>query len=357
MSENADKPFEPSAEKLRKAREKGETARAPDLNAFALYLGLLLTVIVALPWSGHQMMQVGGRMLAGADTLAADALAGGNAVSAMVFGTVLKLSLAWVAAPAAVLLLAIALQRSAVFAPTKLAPKLSRISPIAGAANKFGKTGLFEFAKSAAKMTLYSLLLFAVLAWSAERLVAAAALPKGQSLTLLAQLALVFLASVTVIAAGLGTLDFYFQRHAHLMKNRMDHKELRDESKDAEGDPQMKSRRRARAQEIATNTMLADVPEATVVIVNPTRYAVALRWTPTDQSPPVCLAKGVDLVAARIRETAIEAGIPIYSDPPTARALHATVDLGDAIPREHFQAVAVAIRFAQDLKTIAGARG
>ena len=112
----------------------------------------------------------------------------------------------------------------------------------------------------------------------------------------------------------------------------------------------MKAKRRRRAEEIATNRMLQDVPDATVVVVNPTHYAVALRWSPEDPTPPVCVAKGVDSVAARIRERAAEAGVPIWSDPPTARALHAGTEIGDPIEREHFAAVAAAIRFARELE-------
>jgi flagellar biosynthetic protein FlhB len=134
-----------------------------------------------------------------------------------------------------------------------------------------------------------------------------------------------------------------------MAKNRMTRQEVLDEMKQSEGDPQLKARRRQKAQEIALNQMLQDVPDATVIVVNPTHYAVALKWSPMDPSPPVCLAKGVDHAAARIREAAAQADIPIFSDPPTARALHATVEVGEAIDREHFAAVAAAVRFARAL--------
>ena len=133
----------------------------------------------------------------------------------------------------------------------------------------------------------------------------------------------------------------------------MTHKELMDEFKEMEGDPHVKQERRQRGHEIATSRMMADVPTADVVIVNPTHYAVALKWDRTPGSAPVCVAKGVDEVAARIRATAEEAGVPIHSDPPTARALHATVDLGQEIAEEHYRAVAAAIRFADRMRKIA----
>jgi flagellar biosynthetic protein FlhB len=130
----------------------------------------------------------------------------------------------------------------------------------------------------------------------------------------------------------------------------MSRKELMDETKDSEGDPVMKQQRRQRAYDIATNRMMADVPKADVVIVNPRHYAVALRWDRTAGGAPVCVAKGVDEVALRIRTVAMEAGVPIRQDPPTARALHASVEIGAEIRPEHYRPVAAAIRFAEAVR-------
>jgi flagellar biosynthetic protein FlhB len=123
-----------------------------------------------------------------------------------------------------------------------------------------------------------------------------------------------------------------------------------DEHKDSEGDPHLKQQRRQRGHDIATNRMLLDVGCADVIIVNPTHYAVALKWKRSDRSAPICLAKGVDEIAARIREQAALHGVAVHSDPPTARALHATVEVGAPIRPEHYRAVAAAIRFAEALR-------
>jgi flagellar biosynthetic protein FlhB len=129
----------------------------------------------------------------------------------------------------------------------------------------------------------------------------------------------------------------------------MTREEVKDEQKKSEGDPLMKSQRRARAREIANSTMLADVKTASVVIVNPTHYAVALSWDRETGAAPVCVAKGVDHLAFAIREAAREADVIIHSDPPTARAIHATVEIGGTIKPEHYAAVASAIHLAQVL--------
>ena len=135
----------------------------------------------------------------------------------------------------------------------------------------------------------------------------------------------------------------------------MSRKELTDEAKNSDGDPAMKQQRRQKGIAIAMNQMMADVPDADVIIVNPTHYAVALKWDRMRGGAPECVAKGVDLVAAQIREVAQENGVPIHSDPPTARALFATVEIGDQIMRDHYKAVAAAIRFADRVRKAARA--
>ena len=151
---------------------------------------------------------------------------------------------------------------------------------------------------------------------------------------------------MTVLAAAVGAVDWLWEWGQHRRQNRMSRQELMDETKSSEGDPHIKQQRRARAQAIAMNQMLADVPKADVIVVNPTHYAVALRWDRAGGGVPICVAKGVDEIAHRIRAVAAEAGVPVFSDPPTARSLHAMIEIGAPIHPDHFRAVAAAIRFA-----------
>ena len=161
---------------------------------------------------------------------------------------------------------------------------------------------------------------------------------------------MVFLGIVLALSLAIGGLDYGWQRLSHTRRNRMSRQEVLDEHKSTEGDPHMKQQRRQRGMEIAMNQMLADVPKADVVIVNPTHYAVALAWDRAAGGAPVCVAKGVDEIAARIREAAARAGVPLHSDPPTARTLHASVEIGARIHPDHYRAVAAAIRFADTLR-------
>jgi flagellar biosynthetic protein FlhB len=153
-----------------------------------------------------------------------------------------------------------------------------------------------------------------------------------------------------------GGLDYLWQVLRHRRDARMSRQEVTEEHREAEGDPHARAHRRSRGQEIALNRMLRDVPDADVVIVNPTHYAVALKWDRSSGRAPVCLAKGVDEIAARIRERAMGANVPIHRDPPTARALFATIDIGEEVGRAQYKAVAAAIRFAEAMRHKAGRR-
>lgn len=353
----SNKEHEPTQKRLDDARKKGEIPRSTDLNTAAGYFGLLLAGsavgAVSLQDLGASLAGVLGR----AEQLATEAFSGGGSpVAGTLMLDVGRAVLPLFALPMLAVILILTVQRGFVFAPSKLKPKLSRVSIVSNAKNKFGRSGLFEFFKSFVKLTIYSGVLGIFLWNRLPDMVGTIGLTPGIAIVILLELCLDFLVIVLLIAATIGFIDLMWQQQEHLRKNRMSRKELMDETKQSEGDPHMKQQRRQRGYEIAMNRMLSDVPDADVVVVNPTHYAVALKWSRQGGAAPVCVAKGVDEVAARIREVASEAGVPIHRDPPTARALHATVEIGDEIRPEHYQAVAVAIRFAEDMRKRAAKR-
>lgn len=346
-----EKEFEPTETKLAEQRRKGEVPRSTDLNTAAAFLGLLVAATVA----GHQgILELGtlGMVLLGqADQLSSLLATGASPALGGILLTVASAVSALFLLPMVFVLGSLFAQRALIFAPEKLKPKAQRLSLIANAKQKFGRTGLVEFAKSCVKLILVSALLWSFGQHNLDvilgSMTATAAQASSEMLTLLMR----FFGLVFILWLGLGALDYLWQRVDHLRRNRMSHQELRDEMKRSEGDPHSKSERRRRGREIASNRMLSNVDEATVVIVNPTHYAVALKWSPQAAHAPICVAKGIDEMAARIREKAREAGVPIRSDPVTARALYSSVELDQEIRPEHYAAVAAAIRFAETIKT------
>ncbi|GGE47366.1 flagellar biosynthesis protein FlhB [Primorskyibacter flagellatus] len=353
MSEEDDetKSHEPSRRKLENARRKGEVPRSQDISTAAAYAGLVLAAAAvgakSLDTAATQMRAFIGQ----ADRLADGFVTDGPHVAfgALISRTVLALS-PFFALPALMAIAVLFVQQAFVFAPKKLEPKLSRIAPVSNAKNKFGRNGLFEFAKSSVKLVIFSILLgLFILRQLPEISASLQTSPKPVTLLFL-DLGIRLMMFVLVIALSIGVIDYLWQWQEHLRKNRMSDKEMRDEHKETEGDPQLKSERRARAQEIAMSRMIEAVPRADVVITNPTHVAVALEWQRTPGSAPICIAKGQDEMAAKIREVAQAHGVPLHRDPPTARALFAVTDLGQEIPAHLYREVAAAIRFADGMR-------
>jgi flagellar biosynthetic protein FlhB len=232
-----------------------------------------------------------------------------------------------------------------IFAPEKIKPDIKKVSLISGVKRMFGPRALMEFLKGILKLLAVGIVAFSM------------ALPMLQDLTLipyydLAQvmdriniiailLAIGTVGVMTVIAA----LDFAYQKHAFKKKMMMSKQEVKDEHKQSEGDPQIKARIRKVRMERAQQRMMAAVPEADVVITNPTHYSIALEYKMDDMTAPKLVAKGIDHLAMRIREVAKAHDVPIVENPPLARALYAGVELGEEIPPEHFKAVAEVIGF------------
>ena len=348
--ESEDKQYEPTQKKLEDARKKGDLARSADLNAAAAYAGFY---VVAFTVGAGTLTQLGAdlaRVFSDIPPLRAEMFSGGapKVMGDLMYGVVWTVS-PWFLLPALTTVLSIVAQQSFVIAPDKLKPKVSRVSPLANAKNKYGRQGLFEFAKAFAKLLLLSLILGVFLAQTFPDTVISVEMRPTQIVAFMAELVVQFVGIVLLVSIVIGAVDFLWQKSEHIRKNRMSRKEMTDEAKQAEGDPHVKQQRRQRAQEIALNKMLSDVPTADVVIVNPTHFAVALKWSRAAGEAPVCVAKGVDEIAARIREISHESGIPIHSDPPTARALFGTVEIGEQILPEHYRAVAAAIRFADKM--------
>jgi flagellar biosynthetic protein FlhB len=349
--DGADKSFEPTQAKIDRARREGDVAYSRDATEAAIYLGVFIAIAALAGGAAIRFAESLSPLLESPDFLS----------EAADFEIVLQATLIAAGFAAAPFLLApmvlaagsVGAQRALVFAPGKLKPKWERLSPVENANKKFGPDGLVEFAKSTVKLACVGAVL-AFLATSAfPSLVAFVGAPPQSAAPAMHEKASLIAGFAAVLGVVIGAADLLWTNIRHRRKLMMTMEDMRQEAKESDGDPHMKHTRRERARAMATNRMLLDVPKATVVIVNPTHYAVALRWKGPKSGAPICVAKGVDEMAARIRALAAAAGVPIRHDPPSARALFAVVDVGEEVRREHFAAVAAAIHFAERMRRTA----
>jgi flagellar biosynthetic protein FlhB len=241
------------------------------------------------------------------------------------------------------------IQHRLVWSTEPITPKLSKISVGAGFKRLFSKMALANFVKGVIKLVLIGAVMTVILWPKRQQLDAMVTLDPLAILWLCKSLSLEILGTVVAILAIVAAVDYMFQYRQWYQKLKMSVRELKEEFKQAEGDPHIKAKVKQIRQERSRKRMMAAVPTASVVITNPTHYAVALRYE-RGMAAPECVAKGVDLIALKIREVAAEHDIPVVENPPLARALHATVEVDQEIPPEHYKAVAEVIGYVMRLK-------
>jgi flagellar biosynthesis protein FlhB len=341
---------EPSDRKLSQAREQGDVVKSMDIPQVATLAALTAT----MAWAGGWMMQsIATSMLpflAHPDQID---LSGHGTINVMktVMGSILPVLGTIFAVTAIAGVAGNVLQTGFMFTPSKLFEGgLSKLNPLEGLKRLFGMDAFIQFTKS-----LFKVVILAIIAWWILK-------PHAMQITQLAELAPAAIIPLTwdilkgllyavliMLTFGAG-LDWFIQRQRFMARMRMSKQEIKDENKQSEGDPQIKARLRQIRMQRARRRMMSDVAKATVVVMNPTHYAVALRYEPGVTAVPMCVAKGMDLLALKIREIAEEAGVPVIEDPPLARALFATVDIDETIPKEQYEAVAKVIGFIMGKK-------
>ena len=241
------------------------------------------------------------------------------------------------------------IQHRLVFSTEPLSPKFSKISPMAGFQRLFGKQAGANFLKGVFKVVLLGVVMFLVLWPERHRVDAMIRFDPMSILNVTKTISVQLMGTVVAALALVAALDYLFQYRQWFERQKMSLEEIKEEYKQSEGDPHIKGRIRQLRHARAKKRMMAAVPTASVIITNPTHYAVALKYD-RGMAAPVCVAKGVDALALKIREIATGNDIPIVENVPLARALHATVDIDDEIPVEHYHAVAEVIGYVMKLK-------
>jgi flagellar biosynthetic protein FlhB len=353
--DDTERSHDPSQKRLQDALDRGDVVKSQEVSTWFVMAGatLILTAF-STSMSGSVMTTLRG-LIANSYDIPVDG-PGFIAVVARLGREVL----AAVGVPLALLMLAALagnlLQHQLVWSAEALKPKLSKISPAAGFGRLMSTQALANFAKGLAKLALLGAVITALLWPERHRLESLVTFDPAAILPVAYALSIKLLGTVVAILAIIAAADYLFQYRQWYERQKMSVAELKEEFKQTDGDPAVKAKIRQIRQTRMRKRMMAAVPTASVVITNPTHYAVALRYE-RGMNAPVCVAKGVDLIARKIREVATAHNIPIVENPPLARAVHATVEIDQEIKPEHYKAVAEIIGYIMRLnRRFAGRR-
>ncbi|MDE2029080.1 MAG: flagellar biosynthesis protein FlhB [Alphaproteobacteria bacterium] len=339
----------PTGKRLSEARERGEVPVSRETSSWVSMLGILVVMAWMVPPVTRQMA---GLMRAFIEQPQNFPISDKD-IQALMFHVLEQVGLITGLAFFVLTVAAVGgvmVQTGFFFVLARIEPDLAKLSPMQGIKRLFSTQALVEFGKSIAKFVFLGGVAYAVLAPVALRSPGFTGMPLHAILAFLEKntihLISIMLLAFTVIAAG----DLFYTRWQYIKNLRMTKEEVKDEFKQMEGDPMIKQRLRQIRAEKARKRMMAQVPKADVVITNPTHYAVALQYDGDKMAAPVVLAKGINLIAERIRNVAEENRIPLVSNPPLSRALYETVEVDQQIPAQHYRAVAEVISYVYKLR-------
>jgi flagellar biosynthetic protein FlhB len=346
--ENEDKTEDPTQKRLDEALERGDVAKSQEVNTWFVIAGGTLVMSTFSGSIGGGILMPMRNLIANSWMIHADGaglLALGNSLGYAVLAAIgVPLLMLMIAAVAGNMI-----QHRLVWSGESLKPKFSKISPGAGLKRIFGKQAAANFAKGIFKLIALGAVMVAVLWPERHRLEAFLHFDPAEILSVTTSLTVHLLGAVVAMLAAVAIADYFFQYRQWYERQKMSLKEMKDEFKQSEGDPHIKGKIRQLRQQRMKKRMMAAVPTASVIITNPTHYSVALSYD-RGMPAPVCVAKGVDNIAFKIREIAKEHDIPIVENVPLARALYATVEIDEEIPVEHYHAVAEIIGYVMGLK-------
>ena len=346
--DDTEKSEEPTQKRLDEALERGDVVKSQEVNTWFV---LGAATLVLLSFSGEMSSGLNGMLRGFLGQAHAIPVDGRGLVAVM--QTLGAGTIAAIALPFGVLMLAAVagnmVQHRLVWSGESLKPKLSKISPGAGFKRLFSKIALMNFIKGLIKLALVGAIMTVILWPKRNQLDGLVTMDPAVVLLLTRALSLDVLGAVVALLAIIAAADYLFQYRQWYNRLKMSLQELKDEFKQTDGDPHIKAKIRQLRLERSKKRMMAAVPQASVIITNPTHYAVALQYDRA-MAAPVCLAKGLDNIALKIREVAAEHNIPIVENPPLARALHATVEIDEEVPPEHYKAVAEVIGYVMRLK-------
>ncbi len=352
MAEDQDKSQkteEPTPRKLEEARKKGQVATSQEVKHWFVLLGVLIVILAFAPMAARDMTQGMAAYLGTVHAIPTDA----RSLLDFLTGAVIRFALILMLPLLTLVVMALAgtlVQNGLVASAESLKPNLEKISPLKGAKRLFSTKAIVEFIKGLLKISIVGAVAAAVIVPEFAGIEQFAGLSAGLILKQVWVMSLKMLVAVLAVMTIIAGLDFLYQRYEFTRQQRMTRQEVKDEYKQTEGDPMVKARLRQIRMERARRRMMAAVPQADVVITNPTHYAIAMAYDPAAMAAPKVVAKGVDALALRIREVARANDVTVVENPPLARALYQAVDIDDEVPPEHYKAVAEVISYVFKLR-------
>ncbi len=347
--DDASKTEDPSERKLGEARGKGQVWQSKELGHWFMFFAM----VMILAFMGNGIAQGVSKAVVPffekADQIPLDAANLGR-VLVDISWEVLKTLLFPLSILLVVSIVPTMMQTGFLFTAEPIIPKLEKLNPLEGLKRMFSPAAAIETGKNLIKLAIIGTIVFWILKPELARVDQLVGLDLIDAMLELKDQTVRLLVGVLAIMLVLTVGDIAYQRFTYMKKMRMSKQDVKEEFKQSEGDPMIKMRLRQIRMERSRRRMMANVPKATVVVTNPTHYAVALQYEPDSMPAPKLVAKGADLVAKKIRELAEEHGVPIVENPPVARALFGSMEIDEMIPPEHFKAVAEIISFVFKLK-------
>ncbi len=341
---------DPTEQKIRKSREEGKVAKSQDVTSALLLITTIVTIALLSDYLLDHLLSMVGFFVFNSTQID---ITEPNNVFSTFYGYFIRITIPIGVVALVTAIMGNLIQIGPLFTVKPISPDLNKITPKIGKfiQRSFLSTeALFNWFKNVGKVLILAGLAFFNIQTNLLRITNLLRVPFMQSFSEIARIAFVLLVEAGIILLILSIFDYLFQRHLHRESLKMTRQEVKEERKTYEGDPQVKSRMRQRMQEMLSRNMVQNVPDADVVVTNPTHYAVALQYRREIMEAPTVLAKGADNIAQRMREVAQENEVPLIENKPLARALYAEVEIGDVIPEKFYEAVVTVLKQVYRMK-------
>ena len=347
--DKSSKTEDPTGKRISDARSKGNVPSSNEIKSWAILMGGAAALFGLIP-----------RLAVDIKSISLIFIESPHAFEMTVFGlqnvfAVVTLDLLFALAPLMLLLIFLAfasniVQSGLIWSPSKIKPEYSKIALKTGIKRLFGPKGWVEFIKGILKISIVGAIAFGLSVPLLSDIELIPTMEIASVIEKMQTIAIEMIVAAVVVMTAIALADFSWQKYTHSQELKMSKQEVKDEHKQSEGDPLVKGKIRQIRMERAKERMMSAVPEADVVITNPTHYAVALQYSMSEMSAPRLVAKGMDSLAFRIREVAEENDVPVVENAPVARALYAAIEIDEEIPDEHYMAVAEIISYVMKLR-------